>query len=125
VIIAQQLARALTDLGIRRVYGLPGEDHMTLLDSFSEAGLDYCTAFNESSAVIMATTDAQLTGLPGVVVLSMAPGASNGVNGLLNAYMEEVPLVLISGQHPAGRLPFVVRQGFSVEQLVTPFTKWR
>jgi acetolactate synthase-1/2/3 large subunit len=125
VIIAQQLAEALVGLGIRRVYGLPGEDHMTLLDSFASSGLEYCTAFNESSAVIMAATDGQLTGLPGVAVLSLAPGVSNGMNGLLNTYLEEVPLVLISGQHPGARLPFVVRQGFNIEQLVTSCTKWR
>ncbi len=125
VIIAQQVAEALYGLGIRRVYGLPGEDHMALLDSFQAAGLEYTTAFNESSAVIMAATDAQLTGLPGVAILSLAPGVSNGVNGLLNTYLEEVPLILISGQHPAAALPFVVRQGFNIEQLVTPITKWR
>jgi acetolactate synthase I/II/III large subunit len=123
--IARQMAAVLTGLGIRRVYGLPGEDHMALLDAFVDAGLEYCTAYNESSAAIMAATDAQLTGRPGVVVLSLAPGVSNGVNGLLNTYLEEVPLILISGQHPAGQLPFVVRQGFDIDQLVTPFTKWR
>src|ERR1700744_1100560 len=125
VIIAAHVAETLYDLGIRRVYGLPGEDHMALLDAFDSAGLRYCTAFNESSAVIMAATDAQLTGLPGVVVLSLAPGVSNGVNGLLNTYLEQVPLILISGQHPAAQLPFVVRQGFNIERLVSPITKWQ
>jgi acetolactate synthase I/II/III large subunit len=123
--IIDQAAEILYRFGIRRVYGLPGEDHMALLDSFAKAGLDYCTAFNESAAVIMAATEAQLTGLPGVAVLSLAPGISNGVNGLLNTYLEEVPLLLISGQHPGDRLPFTVRQGFNIEQLVTPCTKWQ
>jgi acetolactate synthase I/II/III large subunit len=125
VIIARQVADTLFGLGIRRVYGLPGEDHMALLDAFSAAGLEYCAAFNESSAVIMAATDAQMTGLPGVAILSLAPGVSNGVNGLLNTYLEEVPLILISGQHAAAQLPFVVRQGFNIEQMVTPITKWQ
>lgn len=125
LIIAAQVAEILRGLGIRRVYGLPGEDHMALLDSFATSGLDYRAAFNESSAALMAATEAQLTGLPGVVVLSLAPGVSNGINGLLNAYMDEVPLLVISGQHPADRLPFIVRQGFNIEQLVAPCTKWR
>ena len=125
MIITDQVAEILHGLGIRRVYGLPGEDHMALLDSFATAGLDYCTAFNESAAVIMAATEAQLTGLPGVAILSLAPGVSNGVNGLLNTYLDEVPLLLISGQHPADRLPFVVRQGFNIERLVAPCTKWQ
>jgi acetolactate synthase I/II/III large subunit len=125
MIIAAQLAELLVGLGIRRVYGLPGEDHMALLDSLQAAGLEYTTAFNESSAVLMAATDAQLTGLPGVAVLSLAPGVSNGVNGLLNTYLDQIPLLVISGQHPAGRLPFVVRQGFDIERLVAPITKWQ
>jgi acetolactate synthase I/II/III large subunit len=125
VTIAEQIAKMLVGLGIRRAYGLPGEDHMALLDAFNTAGLEYRSAFNESAAVIMAATDGQLTGLPGVAVLSLAPGVSNGVNGLLNTFLEELPLLLISGQHPAGRLPFVVRQGFDIEHLVAPVTKWR
>lgn len=125
MIIIDQVGQMLHGLGIRRVYGLPGEDHMALLDSFAKAGLEYCTAFNESAAVIMAATEAQLTGLPGVAVLSLAPGVSNGINGVLNAFLDEVPLLVISGQHPADRLPFTVRQGFNIEKLISPCTKWQ
>jgi acetolactate synthase-1/2/3 large subunit len=123
--IARQIADMLTGVGITRVYGLPGEDHMALIDAFEDAGLTYVTAFDETSAVLMAATEAQLSGLPGVAVLSLAPGVSNGVNGLLNTYLDQVPLLLFSGQHPAHRYPFVTRQGFDIEQLVTPATKWR
>jgi acetolactate synthase-1/2/3 large subunit len=123
--IARQVADVLTGIGITRVYGLPGEDHMALIDAFEEAGLEYVTAFNESSAVLMAAADAHMTGLPGIVVLSLAPGVSNGVNGLLNSFLDQVPLVLISGQHPAHRFPFTTRQGFDIEALVATCTKWR
>jgi acetolactate synthase-1/2/3 large subunit len=125
LIVIDQVAELLRGLGIRRVYGLPGEDHMALLDSFATAGLEYTTAFNESAAVIMAATEAQLTGLPGVAVLSLAPGVSNGVNGILNTFLDEVPLLVISGQHPADRLPFTVRQGFNIERLLSSCTKWQ
>ena len=125
MIIARQLADTLYEFGIRRVYGLPGEDHMAVLSEFEAAGFDYCTAYNESSAVIMAAADSQVTGLPGVAILSLAPGVSNGLNGLLNAYLEQVPVLLISGQHPQAQLPFVIRQGFDIEHLVAPMTKWR
>jgi acetolactate synthase-1/2/3 large subunit len=123
--LARQLAEVLTGIGIRRVYGLPGEDHMALLDAFVAAGLEYHTAYNETSAVLMAGTDSVLTGLPGVAVLSMAPGVSNAVNGILNAAMEQQPVLVISGRHPADRTPFIVRQGFETARLVEPVTKWR
>jgi acetolactate synthase I/II/III large subunit len=118
------MAWTLSQLGITRAYGLPGEDHMTLLDAFEKAGIEYCAAFNETSAVIMAATDAQLTGRPGVAVLSLAPGVSNGMNGILHAHLEGLPVLVISGQHAAAKLPFVVRQGFDTEQMVRPATKW-
>jgi acetolactate synthase-1/2/3 large subunit len=123
--LARQLAEVLTGIGIKRVYGLPGEDHMALLDAFVAAGLEYHTAYNETSAVLMAGTDSLLTGLPGVAVLSMAPGVSNAVNGILNAAMEQQPVLVISGRHPADRTPFIVRQGFETARLVEPVTKWR
>lgn len=122
--IAQRFAWALAELGVARAYGLPGEDHMTLLDALESAGVEYRTAFNESSAVIMAATDAQLTGRPGVAILSLAPGVSNGMNGILHAHLEGLPVLVVSGQHGAVKLPFVVRQGFDTDQLVRPCTKW-
>ncbi|WP_062207644.1 thiamine pyrophosphate-binding protein [Streptomyces sp. NBRC 109706] len=122
--IAQRVARTVAQLGITRAYGLPGEDHMALLDALADAGISYRTAYNESSAVIMAATDAQLTGRPGLVVLSLAPGVSNGMNGILHAYLEGLPVLVLAGQHPAGKLPFVVRQGFDTEQMVRPAAKW-
>ena len=97
---------------------------MTLLDAFAAAGIQYFTAANESSSVIMAAVDAKVSGIPSVVVLSLAPGISNGVNGLLHAYMEGAPVLVISGQHGAARQPFVVRQGFDLHKLVEPVTKW-
>lgn len=122
--LAQRFAWTLSELGIARAYGLPGEDHMTLLDALASAGIEYCTAYNESSAVIMAATDARLTGRPGVAILSLAPGVSNGMNGILHAFMEGLPVLVISGQHASAKLPFVVRQGFDTEQMVRPCTKW-
>jgi acetolactate synthase-1/2/3 large subunit len=123
--VARLMAQVLAEVGVRRVYGLPGEDHMAVLAEFQAAGLEYCTAYNESSAVIMAQTEAQLSGLPGVVVLSLAPGLSNAYNGLLNASLEQVPLLVIAGQHASGAAPLVVRQGFDTNQMLVPVTKWR
>lgn len=124
MLVAQRIATALAASGVTRAYGLPGEDHMTFLDALENAGLTYRAAYNESAAVLMAAADAQVSGVPGVVVLSLAPGISNGLNGLLNAAMDEIPLVVVSGQHAADRLPFVVRQGFELQRLLEPVTRW-
>jgi acetolactate synthase-1/2/3 large subunit len=122
--VAHRFSQILVSFGVRRAYGLPGEDHMPLLDALEAAGISYHTACNESSAVIMAATDSAVSGVPGVAIVSMATGVSNGINGLLHASMEGLPVLLLSGRWPAARESLVVRQGFDPEQLARPCTKW-
>lgn len=124
-LITDVLAECLHASGCRRVYGLVGEDHIELLASLEQVGIRYVRAYNESSAVLMASADAQATGTCGVVVVSMSAGMSNAVNGLAHAFMEQVPLIVISGQLAGAERPFIVRQGFDVESLARPVTKWQ
>ena len=95
-----------------------------MLAALEAAGITYITASNESSAVIMASTDALISGKPGVAIVSMATGVSNAVNGVVHAYMEGAPVLLVSGRWTAARESIVVRQGFDPERLVNPCTKW-
>lgn len=124
MIVAERISQVLVSLGVRRAYGLPGEDHMPLLAAFTAAGVEYHTACNESSAVIMAATDYQVSGAMGVAVLSMATGVSNGVNGVLHAFMEGVPVLVLSGRWSVSHEPVVVRQGLNPEPIIRPVTKW-
>lgn len=122
--VVYRFAEVLKSYGIDRAYGLPGEDHMPLLEAFEAVGIKYLTASNESSAVIMAATDSLISGVPGIAVVSMATGVSNSINGVLHAYMEGAPVLLLSGRWTAAREDLVVRQGYDPEQLVRPCTKW-
>ena len=83
--VVNRFAELLKSYGIDRAYGLPGEDHMPMLAALEAAGITYITASNESSAVIMASTDALISGKPGVAIVSMATGVSNAVNGVVHA----------------------------------------
>jgi acetolactate synthase-1/2/3 large subunit len=89
------------------------------------AGIRYVRAYNESSAVLMAAGEAQASGGYGVAIVSMSAGMSNAVNGLTHALMEQVPLLVISGEQPAARRPFIIRQGFEVASLARSVTKWQ
>jgi acetolactate synthase-1/2/3 large subunit len=122
--VVGRFAQVLKSYGIDRAYGLPGEDHMPMLEAFEAAGIKYMTVSNESSAVIMAATDSLVSGKPGVAIVSMATGVSNAINGVLHAYMEGAPVLLVSGRWTAARESLVVRQGFEPELLVKPCTKW-
>jgi acetolactate synthase-1/2/3 large subunit len=122
--VVDRFARILATLGVRRAYGLPGEDHMPMLQALEDAGVRYYTASNESSAVIMAATDSAVSGDIGIAIVSMATGVSNAMNGLLHASMEGLPVLLLSGRWPAARESLVVRQGYDPEQMARTCTKW-
>ena len=122
--VAAAFASVLRAAGVRRVYGLPGEDHLRLLDALDDAGLTYVAAREEGAAVLMAATEAQATGLPGVVVVTLAPGITNAINGLAHAWLDRVPLLVVTGQHNPERTPIIIRQGLDTHRLVEPVTKW-
>ena len=109
---------------MRRVYGLPGEDHLRLLDAFGAEDLDYVGARDETAAAIMAAAEAQATGVPGVVLVTIAPGLTNAVNGIAHAWLDGVPLLVVCGQHAPERAPMIVRQGLNNHALVGNITRW-
>jgi acetolactate synthase-1/2/3 large subunit len=122
--VALAFAGALKAAGVERVYGLPGEDHLRLLDALPAAGLSYVAAREESAAVMMAATEAQAKGVPGVALVTIAPGITNAVNGIAHAWLDQVPLLVVSGQHSPERAPLIVRQGLDTHRLVEPVSKW-
>ena len=123
--IAVAAAAHLRALGVERLYGVPGEDHMRLLDAAQRAGVRYVLAREETSACLMATVEAQATGRVGAAAVTLAPGVTNAMNGLANAWLDRTPLLVFAGQHPADRYPLVVRQGLDSKALVREITKWQ
>ena len=122
--VADRIVGVVRASGVNTVFGLPGEDHLSLLESLHAAQVRYVAAANESSAVVMAATSGIRARRCGFVVLSMAPGISNGMNGLAHAYSEQLPVVVISGRQGQSLAPFVVRQGLPGSELVRPVVKW-
>jgi acetolactate synthase-1/2/3 large subunit len=122
--VAQSFAYALHAAGIQRVYGLPGEDHLRLLDALPAEGLRYIGAREESAAALMAATEAQASGRPGVVLVTIAPGLTNAINAIAHAWLDQVPLLVVCGQHAPERAPLIVRQRLDNHRLVDSITKW-
>src|SRR5438045_5124239 len=121
--VATAFAQVLREAQVRRVYGLPGEDHLRLLDALPEAGLAYVAARDEGAAAIMAATEAEATGKPGAVLVTLAPGITNAVNGIAHAAMDGVPLLVVTGQHAPERAPLVIRQSLDTRLLVSSLCK--
>src|SRR5262245_46550474 len=122
--VAHALVTTLRAAGVRRVHGVPGEDHLRLLHAIEEGGLQYVAARDESAAGVMAAAEAQVTGVPGVLLVTPAPGITNALNGIASAAMDHAPLIVIVGQHPPERRPVIVRQNLDNHALVAPLAKW-
>jgi acetolactate synthase I/II/III large subunit len=122
--VAHAFAAALRGAGVQRVYGLPGEDHLRLLDALAQQQLTYVPAREESAALLMAATEAQASGTPGVALVTLAPGITNAINGLAHAWLDRVPLLVVTGQHHPDRAPVIIRQGMDTHRLVDSVTKW-
>lgn len=99
---AEILMRALVDNGVDTVFGLPGGAVLHIYDEmwrYREAVTHYLVR-HEQGAVHAAEGYARATGKVGVALVTSGPGATNAVTGIADAYMDSIPLVVITGQVP-------------------------
>jgi acetolactate synthase I/II/III large subunit len=100
--VGQLIVDSLVANGIDRLFCVPGESYLGLLDAlYGRTDIDTVACRHEAGAGFMAIADARLTGRPGVVCVSRGPGASNAAIAVHTAQQDEVPLILIIGQVPA------------------------
>lgn len=92
------LVRCLEEEGVERIFGIPGEENLDLMDSLRDSGINFVLTRHESSAAFMAGMVGRLTGRPGVCLTTLGPGAANMVIGVGEAYLGYCPLVAMSGQ---------------------------
>ena len=95
---AQAVVEAFIKEGVEYVFGLPGGACLPLFDRLYDAPFRVVLVRHEQGAVHMAEGYARSTGKPGVVVVTSGPGATNTVTGIADAYMDSIPLVVITGQ---------------------------
>ncbi|MDR2772580.1 MAG: biosynthetic-type acetolactate synthase large subunit [Elusimicrobiota bacterium] len=95
---AQILIESLLKEKVEVVFGIPGGPALFLFDEIYKSGLNFVLARHEQGAVHMADGYARATGNVGVGIFTSGPGATNTVTGIATAYMDSVPLVLITGQ---------------------------
>jgi len=98
---AQIVVRALVDNGVEVLFGYPGGAVLPIYDAlFSEPRLRHVLVRHEQGAVHAAEGYARSTGRCGVVLVTSGPGATNAVTGIVDALMDSIPLVVITGQVP-------------------------
>lgn len=96
---AAQLVRALEELGVTEIFGYPGATVVDIYDELlNSKKIHHTLARHEQGAVHEADGYARASGKTGVALVTSGPGATNTVTAIATAYMDSVPLVVISGQ---------------------------
>jgi acetolactate synthase-1/2/3 large subunit len=95
---SQMVWESLKRLGCEIFFGLPGGAVIPIYDALLDAGLKSIRVRHEQGATHMADGYARATGKVGVVVVTSGPGATNTVTGISTAYMDSIPIVVITGQ---------------------------
>ncbi len=93
------VVKSLIDQGVKHVFGYPGGAVLDIYDALhTVGGIDHILVRHEQAAVHMADGYARSTGEVGVILVTSGPGATNAITGIATAYMDSVPLVVLSGQ---------------------------
>src|ERR1700720_4707450 len=92
------LGAALENEGVRRIFGLPGEENLAVVESLRASRIELVLTRHEQAASFMAATQGRLTGRPGVCLSTLGPGALNFTTGAAYAYLGAMPMVMITGQ---------------------------
>ncbi len=96
---AQIVVQSLIDEGVEYIFGYPGGAVLHLYDAiFQQDQLKHILVRHEQGATHAADGYARATGKPGVVLVTSGPGATNAVTGIATAYLDSIPMVVISGQ---------------------------
>jgi acetolactate synthase I/II/III large subunit len=104
--------------------GHPGGEVVDLIEGFRAAGLEFILTRHETSAAFMADAMAAASGVPGVCVATLGPGATNLVTGVAQAYLDRSPVIALTGQLPTDRYEITTHQKLDLGALFAPVTKW-
>ncbi|CEF56970.1 biosynthetic-type acetolactate synthase large subunit [Acetobacter ghanensis] len=122
---AEVLLRALVEQGVEVIFGYPGGAVLPIYDAlFKQNHIRHVLVRHEQAAVHAAEAYARSTGKVGVVLVTSGPGATNAVTGLLDAMMDSIPLVCLSGQVPTALIGNDAFQEADTTGITRPVTKY-
>jgi acetolactate synthase-1/2/3 large subunit len=98
---AEMVVKALAALKVKHIFGYPGGTVLDIYDAlFQQSEVEHILVRHEQAATHMADGFARATGEVGVVLATSGPGATNCITGIATAYMDSIPMVVLSGQVP-------------------------
>ena len=121
--LAAAIATTLSSRGVKRIFGVPGGgSSLHLIDAAAQEGIEFILCRNETAAAIMAAVTGELTGIPGIVLTGIGPGAASVVNGIAYASLERGPIVVITDTHEETAIA-PPHQIFDQQALLAPISK--
>jgi acetolactate synthase I/II/III large subunit len=120
---ATALVKSLEAAGVDVMFGIPGGAILPAYDPIFDSTIRHILVRHEQGAGHAATGYAQVTGRAGVCIATSGPGATNLVTPLMDAAMDSVPLVAITGQVPSAAIGTDAFQEADIRGITMPFTK--
>ena len=120
---AQILLRALKDEGVDTIFGYPGGAVIDIYDELIKTDIRHILVRHEQGAVHAADGYARASGGVGVCLVTSGPGATNTVTGIASAYMDSIPVVVITGQVPTQLIGNDAFQEVDIVGITRPCTK--
>ena len=117
------LVKCLEAEGVERIFGVPGEENLDVMDSLQGSGIEFVLTRHENSAAFIALTCSRLTNRPHVCLSTLGPGATNMVTGVAEAFLSYIPLIALTGQVGSDQAFVPRKQHLDLIQLYRPVTK--
>ncbi|HOV79081.1 MAG TPA: biosynthetic-type acetolactate synthase large subunit [Bacillota bacterium] len=123
ITVAEALIRCLEQENVELIFGYPGGTILPVYDALHNTSIKHILVRHEQGAAHMADGYARVTGKVGVCMATSGPGATNLVTGIANAYMDSVPMVIITGQVPTSQVGTDAFQEVDITGITIPITK--
>jgi len=123
ITVAEALVRCLEQEGVEMVFGYPGGAILPVYDALNNTSIKHVLVRHEQGAAHAADGYARVTGKVGVCMATSGPGATNLITGIANAYMDSVPMVVITGQVATTQVGTDAFQEVDITGITLPITK--
>ncbi|MDF3607211.1 thiamine pyrophosphate-binding protein [Paracoccus sp. DMF-8] len=120
----QILVDALRLNGVTRVFSVPGESYLAVLDGLHASGIQNVVCRHEGGAAMMAEAHGKLTGQPGICMVTRGPGATNASAGVHVARQDSTPMILFVGQIARADRDREAFQEVDYRAMFGPLAKW-
>ncbi len=123
---ARLLVDALQLHGVDRVFGVPGESYLSVLDAMldTDGAIEFIVCRQEGGAAYMADAYGKMTGRPGICFVTRGPGACNASIGLHTAFQDSTPMIMFIGQVGTDVLEREGFQEIDYRRMFGPVSKW-